>query len=302
LKIKNNAGHSVFEKLKNYARKEKLDLNYVLKRYSNERFLHRLSISKYSDDFALKGAGLFYVWTGENARMTKDIDLLGNIVPDLNKIRVIIKEICDKTDISDGIVFDTDKISVEEIRENQIYGGVRVLISSFIHSAVTNMQIDIGFGDSVYPPFENVTYPVILNMEKPQLKAYSRYTSIAEKFEAMVQLDMSNSRMKDFFDIWYLSKLFDYKISELSKAIYETFKRRGTMIPTSLPTCFRDEFVLNDQKIRQWISFIKKSEPTIEVPDFSIVAISVSEFILPAIKPSDLSLTWNKKCRDWKPA
>lgn len=290
-----NIAHSVFEKLKSKSKIEKISLDYMLLRYAIERLLYRISISNFKSKFVLKGANLFYVWTGESARMTKDIDLLGNIVPNIDELHIIMKKICEMdTLFIDGLSFDQNNISIFEIRENQIYGGLRVNLVCSLHSAIIRIQVDIGFGDSIYPDFEMIEYPSILKMEKPLLQSYSRYTVVAEKFDAMIQLGIANSRMKDFFDIWYMTGLFDFKGQILQTAIKRTFSRRGTKIPSSIPLCFSDVFKNDAQKNTQWKAFINKSDMKIPVPDFHIVVYSVSEFITPVVNADQKGEEFNK--------
>lgn len=296
-----NIAHSVFEKLKSKSKSDKISLDYMLLRYAIERLLYRISISNYNSKFVLKGANLFYVWTGERARMTKDIDLLGNLIPDNNDLREIMRDICSVADSSkDGLTFDLNNISISEIRENQIYGGLRVNIVCSLHSAIIRIQVDVGFGDSIYPNFEMIEYPSILEMEKPHLQSYSKYTVVAEKFDAMIQLGIANSRMKDFFDIWYMTGLFDFKGQVLQKAIKRTFARRGTKMPVSIPLCFSDIFKIDSQKNTQWKAFVKKSDMKIAVPDFETVVDSISEFIMPVVYSDIKSEEFNKNWHSGK--
>jgi len=296
-----NISHSVFEKLKSKSKLEKISLDYMLLRYAIERLLYRISISKYKSKLVLKGANLFYVWTGERARMTKDVDLLSNMIPDIEELNLIMKEICSiDTFLTDGLSYDKNNISINEIRENQIYGGLRVNLACSLHTAVIRIQVDIGFGDSVYPETELIEYPTILKMEKPVLMSYSRYTVVAEKFDAMIQLGIANSRMKDFFDIWYMTSLFDFKGQVLQTAIKRTFLKRGTKMPVSIPLCFSDVFKIDAQKNTQWKAFILKSDMKIEVPDFETVVELISGFIMPIVNADMNAEEYNKNWNSGK--
>jgi hypothetical protein len=304
MKETKNIAHSVFERLKLKSKVEKISLDYMLLRYAIERFLYRIGISKHSAEFTLKGANLFYVWTGERARMTKDIDLLGVISPDIPKLRSVINEIC-LPDIlkEDGLEFDTNKTEISEIREDQVYGGLRANLTCRLYTAVIKIQVDIGFGDSVYPEHEIIEFPSILDMKKPQLRSYSKYTVVAEKFEAMVQLGIANSRMKDFFDLWYIFTIFGFDGKILSESIERTFKRRGTDLPVTIPFCFTDEFIYNPQKNTQWAAFIKKSDMKVEVPGFGDVIHALSKLFMPIITTysngEEFTLNWDSKKLDW---
>ena len=202
MSVKKDTAHSVFQRLLHHAKERNEDFNLLLVRYGVERFLYRIGISQYRDNFVLKGASLFIIWKGYNYRVTRDIDLLASNAPeDLDSISEIFRKLCSFTTIdTDGMQFDPASIKTEEIREEKQYTGIRIKLLGFLKQARVPMQIDIGFGDAVTPPPEEIQYPVILpDSLQPWLKAYPRYTFVAEKIEAMVHLGLVNSRMKDFF-------------------------------------------------------------------------------------------------------
>jgi len=206
-----NVGHSVFQRLLNQARTHGEDFNLLLFRYGVERLLYRLSISPYTDRFILKGASLFLVWKGQNYRVTKDADLLGLGPADAEHLTDIFKEICQAaSDDVDGIEFMPDTVRAAPIREEQAYDGIRVTLVGLLHQARIPLQVDIGFGDDVTPGPERIEFPTLLDAPGPKLLAYPRYTMVAEKLEAMVRLGVANSRMKDFYDVWLLSRLFEF--------------------------------------------------------------------------------------------
>lgn len=282
---KGNLAHSVFQRLFNKAKQNKEDFNLLLTRYGIERFLYRLSVSDYKDSFILKGASLFLVWKGQNYRVTKDADLLGLEDLNLTKLLDIFNAIC-KIDLSDsdGVVYLPDSVKIQEIRENNVYGGVRITLLGMLYNARIPLQIDIGFGDSVIPCPEIVEYPTILDNSHPKMKAYTRYTLIAEKFETMVQLGIANSRIKDFYDIWLLSKMFDFDGKTLSLAIRNTFKCRKTLLPETIPFAFTPSFYNDLDKQKQWKAFIRKSKPELSVDDIASVISDISKFLMPTIK------------------
>ena len=177
----------------------------MAQRYALERFLYRLSRSEHGTKFILKGAMLLKVWNFSNARPTMDVDLLGLTNNDSEKITFQIKEILQTEVEEDGIQFNVDSVSTQDITQQSEYVGLRILFKAKLDSMVLNIQVDMGFGDAVYPEPINKEIPPMLDFPAAQMLCYQPETSIAEKFHAMVQHNMLNSRMKDFYDIWYLS-------------------------------------------------------------------------------------------------
>ncbi len=297
---KKNPAHSVFQRLLNHARKNREDFNLLLIRYGMERFLYRLSISTYNESFILKGASLFLVWKGQNYRVTKDVDFLALERPELSRLREIFHQLCkNDTTQEDGISFLSETLKIEEIRENKEYDGIRVILSGMLGQARIPLQIDIGFGDVVTPGPELIEYPVLLNFPPPKLKAYPRYTLVAEKLEAMVYLGLANSRMKDFYDILLVSKLFSFNAKILMEAIVNTFNRRHTKLPEGIPFALTPSFFEDSQKQVQWKAFIRKAKPDFEINEFAAVIEDIKKFIIPVIE----GITEGKHLdTSWEPA
>lgn len=237
-----NTAASVKARLLNIARERGEDFNLLLIRFIQERLLYRLSKSKHAGDFVLKGAALFTVWGGEPHRPTKDIDLLAHGEASTDRLRQVFADICRVKVTDDGLLFEPESVTAEVIREDAIYDGVRLTISVRIGTGRTSIQVDVGFGDAVVPAPRKIEYPTFLEMPAPKLRAYAPETVVAEKLEAMVQLGMANSRMKDFYDIAYMSQTFDFDGPRLAKAVRATFGRRGTAIPTGTPLALTTEF------------------------------------------------------------
>ncbi|HEY6558650.1 MAG TPA: nucleotidyl transferase AbiEii/AbiGii toxin family protein [Polyangiaceae bacterium] len=256
---KKDVAKSVRDRLLNLARARHEDFNFVLNRYAMERLLYRLSISPHGPAFILKGAILFTVWSGHPHRATKDIDLLGTGAPDLERLAQVFREVCDVAAEDDGMTFLQASVAASRIKEDATYEGVRVHLTAKLGSAVLNLQIDIGFGDVVTPAALSADFPVLLTSPPPRLRIYPRETVVAEKLEAMVQLGIGNSRMKDFFDLRFLARTFEFDGDVLTKAILATFNRRGTPIPPDEPLAFTTTFVDNPQKNAQWQGFLKRS-------------------------------------------
>ena len=282
---KQHVGHSVFQRLLNHAKAHGENFNLLLFRYGVERFLYRLSISPHADRFILKGASLFLVWKGHNYRVTKDADLLGLGPANADHLTDVFKELCRAAcDDVDGIEFMPDTVRAVPIREAQEYDGIRVTFVGLLHKARIPLQIDIGFGDAVTPAPERIEFPTLLDAPTPRLLAYPRYTMVAEKLETMVRLGMANSRMKDFYDVWLLSRLFEFDGRTLCEAVCNTFRRRSTPLPDKLPTAFTDEFRKDTQKQTQWRTFVRKSKPEAVSEDINAVIGDVATFLMPVAK------------------
>lgn len=279
-----NVGHSVFQRLLNHAKTNEIDFNHVLLRYGIERLLYRLSISAHADRFVLKGASLFLVWKGHNYRVTKDADLLAYGSSDVTSVTAVFRELCQISCDDDGIEFIADSVAAIPIREEHAYDGIRVTQLGMLWKAKVPLQVDIGFGDIVTPPPEKLGYPTILDNPTPQLLAYSRYTMVAEKFEAMVRLGMANSRLKDFYDIWLSKELFTFDGKILCEALINTFERRKTPLPSKTPIAFTAEFGNDRQKLMQWRAFIRKAKPENTPEDLSAVVSAIALFLMPVVK------------------
>ncbi|MBA3931054.1 MAG: hypothetical protein C0521_15855, partial [Xanthomonas sp.] len=251
-----NLAASVRARLLNVAKAQASDFNQVLVRFALERILYRLTQSPHADRFLLKGALLFTLWYDMPHRATRDADLLGFGASDLESVAQVFREIA-AVAVDDGIVFDPASVTVEEIRKEAGYGGVRVVIAGELAKARCKTQIDVGFGDAVTPGPVDSVYPVLLDdLPAPRLRAYPTYTVIAEKLHAIALLGMTNSRVKDYFD---LSVLLEREILDadlLAQAIKATFERRGMTVPAELPVGLTDEFAHDASRQVLWQSFV----------------------------------------------
>jgi predicted nucleotidyltransferase component of viral defense system len=198
-----NSAESIRARLLDLARARREDFQLTLSQYAIERFLYRLGQSGFHDQFVLKGAMLFVLWEGHLHRPTRDLDFLGYGSPDLETIAGIFRQVA-AIEAGDGIAFAMTDLRVERIKEDADYEGVRLSLLARLAGARIPMQVDVGFGDAASPV--TATFPVLLPLDPPQIQVYQRETVIAEKFQAMVALDLRNSRMKDFFDLWAISR------------------------------------------------------------------------------------------------
>lgn len=277
-----NVAASVRQRLSNLAKNEKVDFSVILTRYSLERFLYRLGLSLYQDQFLLKGAMLFDLWFSASSRPTRDIDLLHFGDSEQNAVAAIFKEIC-AIQAEDGIIFNPASVTTKEIRKEANYAGIRVTFLGKLEQAVCHMQVDIGYGDAVTPGPEDAIYPLLLNnLPAPQLKVYPRYTVVAEKFEAIVTLGMANSRLKDYFDLWILVQHAEFETLLLRKAILATFTRRKTALPFNIPLGLTSVFYSDEKKQTQWKAFLNKNK--LLAPSLPEVAEKIASFLMPLLK------------------
>lgn len=271
-----NTAASVRQRLLNRARSDQRPFNELLQYYAMERFLYRLSQSEHADRFILKGALMLRAWQSPELRPTMDIDFLGRTSNEEAAIAAQIRNILAVAIKPDGLVFDPASIQIERITEDADYEGIRVRFRGALDTARVHMQIDIGFGDVVYPEAEESDLPTLLDDPAPRLLCYSRESAIAEKFEAMVKLGELNSRMKDFYDIWLLSRRFDFLGKTLAEAIRLTFNSRGTSFPDVI-VAFTEVFI--EAKQTQWAAFHKRLRQDHVPQDFSEVVLAIKEFI-----------------------
>lgn len=275
-KAPRDIGTSVRTRLLNLARERGQVFDLLLTRYALERLLYRLSISQHRNRFVLKGAMLVTTWFNDPHRPTRDLDLLGFGESSAESMLAVWKEIF-AIAADDGITFDGGGLRVSPIREEMEYGGVRLRTTATIARARIFVTVDIGFGDAVEPGPEEIDLPVLLDLPAPHLRAYARETVVAEKFHAMVTLGRANSRMKDFYDVWMLSKTHEFSRERLTQAIAATFSRRGTDIPEALPDAFTPEFFRDPNKLQQWTAFTRDLSTT--APPFEQAVLDVAAFI-----------------------
>lgn len=283
MKQKGNIAASVKQRLLNLSRERGEDPNLVFIRYAVERLLFRISRSKHSTRFILKGAMLFAAWMGKTYRSTKDVDLLGSGDASAEGLRNIFGEICQTEVEPDGMEFKTDRIQITAIREDLEYPGQRIKIESRLGNVRVNIQIDIGFGDSVVPDPVKINYPTLLKMPALHIYAYPPETVVAEKFESMVSRGLLNSRMKDYYDLKMMAKEFSFEGQILSKAIKATFIRRGTAIPRDTPVALTEEFSSNPDKKIQWKAFLKTSKLDDIKMEISQIIDDIHAFIMPLV-------------------
>lgn len=287
-----NSAPSVRARLLNLSKQTGEDFQALLNRYAIERFLYRLGASDRPDEFILKGAMLFVVWQGNLHRPTKDLDLLGFGDPSpgavAERIRAVVSLPAD-----DGILFDPSSIDAAVIREDAEYEGVRVKLSALLEQARIRLHVDIGFGDVVDPAPVRTAYPTILShVQPPTLPMYPPETVIAEKLQAMVVLDIRNSRMKDFYDLWYLSRNWPFQLAVLRRAVISTFERRRTEVPAGIPFALTEEFLTDEGKRQQWVAFVRRLNLAADTPDLRALGQEIARFVQPVFAAGEQDATW----------
>jgi predicted nucleotidyltransferase component of viral defense system len=298
-----DSGASIRARLTNIAKETKRDFDALLLQYFQERFLYRLSISPFRSTFVLKGALLFLVYGMPFLRPTKDVDFLARSKSkDLVTIKEMIQDIA-RTDVADGVTFIPESISLENIMEDADYEGIRIKINGSLDKARKTLQIDIAFGDVLVAGPVEMEFPVLLDDQLvPRLKVYSKESTIAEKFQSLVKLNILTSRMKDIYDILFLASHQAFDMHLLHKAIVKTFNRRGTPIEDR-KSIFKKEFKSSKEKQTQWIAFLRRSHLE-SYTTFTKAIDHLEIFLEPVCSRESLSsgdqITWNAQKWKWQ--
>lgn len=272
-----NLPASIRQRLLDRARLRGEDFQLLLDRYAVERFLYRLSVSEARDDFLLKGALLFALWFSAPHRPTRDADFLGPGPPDADRLATTVRQLC-SMQCDDGIVFDASSIRVQEIRENTRYQGLRVNLRAELDGALCTVQLDVGYGDAVTPKPIKVTYPSLLDgLPAPEMNVYPRESVFSEKFETIVVFGIANSRMKDYYDLLALAHEGAMDTAELARAIGNTFHRRKTAVPKTMPAGLTADFAQDAGKQRQWRAFLDRNG--LDAPELEIVVKELADYL-----------------------
>ena len=227
-----NMGASIRARLLNLSRESRQPFQMLLTRYALERLLYRLSITAHRDRFVLNGAMLMTTWFVNPFRPTQDVDFLGFGDPDPDAMIGVFRDIC-AVQIDDGVAFDINALAIDRVRDELEYGGLRIKTNATIAGALIRIVVDIGFGDATEPGLVELDMPVLLDQPTPFLRSYRQETVIAEKFQAMVMLGRANSRMKDFYDIWALSKAYTFE----GDGVHAPSQRRSSAAIQTFPQC-----------------------------------------------------------------
>jgi predicted nucleotidyltransferase component of viral defense system len=278
-----NVAASVHQRLKNQSDRTGRYFNEVLLNYGMERFLYRLSLSPSGKRFVLKGGLMLMVWRSAMYRPTRDIDLLGHLPNDPVVVAAAIREACQQPVVDDGLIFDAESVQTAPIAVEKEYEGVRVTFSGRLARAIIHMQVDVGFGDVIVPQAQEIEVPSILGFPPACLLAYPRETMVAEKLEAMIRHDETNSRVRDFLDVWLLSRQFEFSGDELLRAVRATFTARGTVVGEE-PACFTTSFGEDKTRRVMWERFLERSQIEGAPAEFADVVQAVARFAEPLLE------------------
>lgn len=274
-----NVAISVRDRLVARARSRRENAQLLMTRYVIERLLYRLSRSQHRDRFILKGAMLFSLWADAPYRATGDLDLLGAGENTPDKLASIFQEIFAVDVEDDGILFRPDTLRAAAARAEDEYAGVRIDFLAELAGARLPMHVDIGYGDAVTPAPVDIRYPSMLDQPMAELRAYPPETVVAEKFQAMVALDMINTRLKDFYDLWAIANAFEFDGTMLARAIAATFERRQTKVPAQIPSALTAAYA--DERQGQWAAFLRRTEIALAPEPFPVVQAQIERLVMP---------------------
>lgn len=290
--LKTNLSISVLHRIRSEARRQGAKIITLQVRYGLERFLYRLGRSEYRDRYLLKGAMLLISWMDMPFRQTQDLDLSSSKSFGSDVIEANIRDICSlSVEPDDGLAFRDDSLRIAPIRISEDFKGFRArLVWSLGKARIVN-QIDIGFGDVVVPDSVDMDFPALLDMPPAHVRAYPRETVAAEKFSAIVSLGISNSRMKDFYDIWALSRNFEFDGSLLQSAVKATFERQRTGLPQEPPVGLRDDFAGDPERTAMWKDFLQRADAE-NSPSLGDVVAWIRGFLMPLARQEAGGLSW----------
>jgi len=246
-------GNIIKARLLNLAEKRGEDYNIVLTRYIFERFLYRLYCSPYRNEFVLKGAMLFQLW--RPMLHLVDLDSLAGRNSDFDIISHKITTICTTEVAEDGVRFDLNGLSINDIQDGARCNGKRVKFSALLSSIRIPIQIDIDMGNPItlYP--SEVEYLALLRLPPPRILVYS-HTVIAEKLAAIITMGV-NTRMQDFLDLWFFFTTFDDDLQIIGIIVEQAFGRWELPVPYEVPIGLSDELANDFLKQNQWREFLE---------------------------------------------
>ncbi|MCX7865986.1 MAG: nucleotidyl transferase AbiEii/AbiGii toxin family protein [Limisphaera sp.] len=276
-----NMAASVRARLMNRSRETGEDFQFLLQRYAAERLLYRLGVSPYRERFVLKGAMLFALWGGPVYRATRDLDFTAYGESSEQAVRQCFHEICTQPVGNDGLEFDPATIRVEPILDEAEYNGLRVQLEARLGSARIAVRVDVGFGNAIEPPARDEQYPTLLENPAPRIRAYPVEAVVAEKLHAVHRFGETNSRLKDFYDLYMLSQQFDFDADRLGRAIDATFARRATAIDAILPAGLSPRFFADDARANQWRAYLSRNRLSGVPADFQAVGERLRAFLGP---------------------
>jgi hypothetical protein len=298
-----NVTASVHQRLLNLSRETKRPFNELLQYFAIERFLFRFSQSKYADRYVLKGAQMLQAWNAPLARPTMDIDMLGRKPSTIAALESVIRKVIAVDVEPDGVVFDPTTVKGKVIVKTAAYQGVRIRFRGMLGKIKLNVQLDFGFGDLVVPGPMAIELPDLIGLGAPRLLGYTPESAIAEKYQAMVALDIANTRIKDFYDVWLLSQTIEFDGAVLVEAIAATFKHRSTSLPAEPPIALTEEFGEAADKQALWRAFLRKGRLDAQGKQLGEIVAELREFLWPPTQAARTSDSFRKRWRggQWEP-
>lgn len=293
-------GKSVISRLKNKGKLMGKPLQLYLQLLCQEEFLRRVSLSKYADNLVLKGGLFIYTLTNFDSRATIDVDFLLRHLPGtIEDIRKIVEEIIAIQTGNDFILYDA--INYSEISPQRKYKGVSVQIIGRINKTRTPFNIDFGIGDVIVPKSEKRLIPTQLeDFNQPEISTYSIESTIAEKLDAIIQRYELTSRMKDFYDIYYLANTFEFDGRSLQQAIQGTLENRGTNYEKNSFDRIMD-FGQNHEMLKKWNAFLLKQK--LKEPKFEevldIMKLFLFEIYREIVKEDEFFGQWTPDAGKW---
>lgn len=293
-------GASVLARLKNKAIESGRSYQLCLQLFCQEEFLRRLEKSKYAENFVLKGGLFIYSLTDFDSRVTVDIDFLLRQIPNTpEQLKKVIAEIINTPTSNEFITFEITEIAPISVAKK--YAGISASLLARIKNTKTPFIIDFGVGDVIVPKQEKRKIPTQLdNFNSPIVNTYSLETTIAEKLDAILSLMEFSSRMKDYYDIYYLANKFNYDGNLLTEALRKTFNNREhTFTIEQFEQVM--EFADNDAMQRKWKAFVRKINT--KTDDFNVVIETIKLFLQEpfsaAIKHIDFMNHWSATEEKW---
>lgn len=250
----------------------------------------------------MKGALLFTIWDDTPARPTADIDLLGPEIGAPATVRTYFQAVCTTSVEPDGLRFQPNAVTTERIREDQAHDGVRARMVAKLGNATIPVKIDVGFGDVITPGPVTATLPPLLDFPPVAMHTYPPETAVAEKCHAIVDRGATNTRMKDYYDLYVLSEARDFTGVVLAAAIGATFEHRATELPMEPPVGLTTIYGSDPTKQTQWAAFLKQRGLRAVPTDLKAAVSRVAAFLQPAIDAARAGTEWHSRwaaARGW---
>ena len=291
---------SVLARLKNKAKESGRSYQLCLQLFCQEEFLRRLEKSKYAENLVLKGGLFLYSLTDFDSRVTVDVDFLLRRIPNTpEQLKGILEEIIAVHTGNDFITFEIKAVAPIAVAKK--YAGIGASIVTRIKNTRTPFSIDFGVGDVIVPKQEKLKIPTQLDdFVAPTINTYSIETTVAEKIDAILSLMEFSSRMKDYYDIYYLANKFDFDGKVLTEALKKTFENRGHSF-----TIEQFEQVMNfdndEEMQKKWKAFVRKID--IKTDDFSTVLKTIKTFLTEpftaAVRDKEFTEKWSAADAGW---